>query len=143
MIAHGDRHDRNWAVIVPPPGLPDTEALCASFDHAASLGFTLSDTARAEHLRDDTVADWVKRGHAFRFEHPRGTRWQTLVDLAASAVALCAEGTRAHWTERILSVDADSVADVVTAAAGLSDVTQQFTIKLVMANRGRLLDVLT
>ena len=38
LIAHGDRHDRNWAVIVPPPGARETEALCPSFDHAASLG---------------------------------------------------------------------------------------------------------
>ena len=129
-------------MIVPPPGLPDAEALCASFDHAASLGFTLREEDRAEHLRDGTVTDWAKRGRAYRFEHPRGTRWQTLVDLAASAVALCAPGTRAHWNERILSVEADSVADVVASAPWLSDVTQQFTIKLVMANRERLLDVL-
>lgn len=143
LTAHGDRHDRNWAVIVPPPGVPDTEALCASFDHAASLGFTLTEAVRAEHVRDSTVADWAKRGRAYRFEHRRSARWQTLVDVAAAAVALCPQGTRTHWGERILSVDADSVADVVAGAPGVSDVTQQFTIKLVMANRERLLDVLT
>lgn len=43
LIAHGDRHDRNWAVHVPPLETKYVEALCPSFDHAASLGFTLTD----------------------------------------------------------------------------------------------------
>ena len=64
LIAHGDRHDRNWAVLVPPPDVSESEALCPSFDHAASLGFTLSDEQRAEHLRDGTVRNWAERGYA-------------------------------------------------------------------------------
>ncbi|UGT92061.1 hypothetical protein [Mycobacterium ostraviense] len=103
LIAHGDRHDRNWAVVVPPPGAMQTEALCPSFDHAASLGFTLTDTARAQHLHKGTIADWARHGYARRFEHRPGTRWQTLVELAGSAVALCEPSTRGYWRERILA----------------------------------------
>lgn len=142
LIAHGDRHDRNWAVLVPPPGVSQREALCASFDHAASLGFTLSDPARAEYLRKGSVSEWAARGRASRFEHRRGSRWQTLVELAGSAVALCPAVTRTYWRERILSVDSDSVVGVVDAARDLSDVTRRFTIDLIMVNRRRLLDVL-
>ena len=101
LIAHGDRHDRNWAVIVPPPGAQEAEALCPSFDHAASLGFTLTEGARAQHIRDGTVASWANHGYARRFEHRPGTRWQTLVDLAESAIELCRPGTREYWRERI------------------------------------------
>lgn len=142
LIAHGDRHDRNWAVLVPPPGTLDSEALCASFDHAASLGFTLSEAARAEHLRRGTVRDWALRGYARRFEHRQGSRWQTLVDIAGSAVGLCRERTRTYWVERVVAVDAHSVAEVVAAAPGMSEVTYRFTIELIMVNRKRLLDVL-
>jgi hypothetical protein len=142
LIAHGDRHDRNWAVLVPPPGLPDSEALCASFDHAASLGFTLTEPARAEHLRFGTVSAWAARGRATRFEHRRGDRWSTLVELAGSAVALCTPNTREFWRDRVLSVDPDSIGDMVETAPGLSDITRRFTIELIMVNRGRLLDVL-
>lgn len=102
LIAHGDRHDRNWAVIVPPRGDVDGEALCASFDHAASLGFTLTEDARTQHLQDQSVASWARRGRAFRFEHTSGTRWQSLVDVAGAAVTLCAPVTREHWRERLV-----------------------------------------
>jgi hypothetical protein len=143
LIAHGDRHDRNWAVIVPPPGAPEVEALCPSFDHAASFGFTLTDGARAQHIRDGTVASWAKHGYARRFEHRPGTRWQTLVDLAESAIELCGPGTREYWRERILSVESGSVGALVAAAPELSEITRCFTVELVMVNRGRLLDVLS
>ena len=63
-----------------------SEALCPSFDHAASLGFTLTEEARAQHLHDGTfrvgrTAD-MRTGSSIA----PGTRWQTLVDLAESAI---------------------------------------------------------
>ncbi|VAZ63164.1 hypothetical protein [Mycobacterium kansasii] len=143
LIAHGDRHDRNWAVLVPPPETDESEALCPSFDHAASLGFTLTDETRAQHLRDGTVPRWASRGKAYRFEHGRGTRWQTLVELAHSATALCESTTRDYWRERIMAVDTDSVARVVAAAPAMSEIARRFTVEFIMINRGRLLDVLS
>ena len=144
LIAHGDRHDRNWAVITPPPSGPGNEALCASFDHAASLGFTLSDEKRERLLNGegDTVATWARRGRARRFEHRSGTSPQTLVDLAGSAIALCSRRTREFWRDQISSVECGSVSGVVEAAPDLSANTRRFTVELVMVNRGRLLNVL-
>lgn len=144
LIAHGDRHERNWAVILPPPGAAENEALCASFDHAASLGFTLADDKRAQLLQGGTaaVAQWASRGRARCFEHRAGERCQTLVELAQSAIALCMSETREHWRERILSVQCGPVSDVVAAAPDLSDFTRRFIVELVVVNRGRLLDVL-
>jgi hypothetical protein len=142
LIAHGDRHDRNWAVLVPPPETDHPETLCPSFDHAASLGFTLTDRDRANHLRDGTVPRWASRGKAYRFEHRVGSRWQTLVDLAASAISVCGPTTRGFWHERIMSVDSDSVVSLVAAAPEMSEIVRRFTVELIMVNRGRLLDVL-
>jgi hypothetical protein len=145
LIAHGDRHDRNWAVITPPPSGPGNEALCASFDHAASLGFTLTD-AKRELLLDgsegQTLATWSRRGRARRFEHRSGTSPQTLVDFAGSAVALCSRQTREFWLDRLSSVECGSVNGVVDAAPNLSAIARKFIVELVMINRGRLLDVL-
>lgn len=143
LIAHGDRHDRNWAVLVPPLESDELEALCPSFDHAASLGFTLSDEARAQHLRDRTIQRWARRGKAYRFEHRAGSQWQTLVDLAASAISRCAPTTRDYWRSHIQSVNADSVMSLLAAAPALSEVARRFTTELIMVNRGRLLDVLS
>lgn len=39
-------------VHVPPLETKYVEALCPSFDHAASLGFTLTDQTPAQHLHD-------------------------------------------------------------------------------------------
>jgi hypothetical protein len=140
LIAHGDRHDRNWAVLVPPPGSSEPESLCASFDHAASLGFLLTEQARVQHAALDKVAEWARSGRARRFEHQRGVKRQTLVDLAASAVTLCQPETGAYWRERIVSVDADSIDGLVESAPGLSAATRRFITELVTINRGRLLD---
>jgi hypothetical protein len=142
LIAHGDRHDRNWAVLVPPLETEHLEALCPSFDHAASLGFTLTDETRAQHLHDGTIPRWAGRGKAYRFEHRIGSRWLTLVDLAASAISMCGPTTRGFWRERIMSVDSDSVMKLVAAAPDLSETARSFTVELIMVNRGRLLDVL-
>lgn len=143
LIAHGDRHDRNWAILVPPLESDEVEALCPSFDHAASLGFTLTDKNRVDHLRDGTVPRWASRGKAYRFEHRAGSRWRTLVDLAASAISMCKPATRDYWRVRITSIDSDAVMGLVAAAPGVSEVTCRFTTELVMVNRGRLLDVLS
>lgn len=142
LIAHGDRHDRNWAVLVPPPETDYPEALCPSFDHAASLSFTLTDEMCAQHLHDGTVLRWASRGKAFRFEHRGGSRWQTLVDLAASAISVCEQTTRGFWRERIMSVESDLVMSLVAAAPDMSQIARDFTVELIMVNRGRLLDVL-
>lgn len=142
LIAHGDRHDRNWAVLVPPLETDDPEALCPSFDHAASLGFTLTDRACAKHLREGTVPRWASRGKAYRFEHGPGNRWQTLVGLAHSATTLCESTTQEYWRERMMSVDSDSVVSLVAAAPDVSEIARGFIVELIMVNRGRLLDVL-
>lgn len=142
LVAHVDRHDRNWAVLVPPPGDESREALCASFDHAASLGFTLSEAKCAEHLRVSSVDGWACQGKAGRFEHARGTPWQSLVSLAGEAARLRRNDVRAYWRDRALSVDRSSVVDIVGAAPALADVTREFVVELVMVNRRRLLDEL-
>jgi hypothetical protein len=142
LIAHGDRHDRNWAVLVPPPGLDESDALCASFDHAASLGFLLTEGARVRLVASETVAAWARGGRASRFEHRKGSSRQTLVDLAASAIRLCRVPVREYWRSQILSVDAGSLEELVSSAPDLSDVTRRFIVELVIINQGRLLDVL-
>lgn len=142
LIAHGDRHDRNWAVLEPPPGSDAANALCASFDHAASLGFQLSKEDAAQHLRDGSVGRWACRGRARRFEHFRGTPWQSLVALAGDASRLCRDEVRTYWRGRVLSVDRDSVREIVSLAPDVADVALEFVIELVMVNRERLLNEL-
>lgn len=142
LVAHTDRHARNWAVLLPPPDSGACEALCPSFDHASSLGHNVSQEARDQHLREGTVLDWARKGVTTRFERGAGGRRQSLVELAASAACLCASGTRSHWRLRVVSVGRDEVEAMVRAAPGVTDLTVAFIVEVVMANRSRLLDVL-
>lgn len=143
LIANGDRHDRNWAVLLRPPGQPGRDALCSSYDHASSLGFTLSDSERHRRLVEGTVAAWARRGYARQFEHRSGERRQSLVDLARVAAHLCQPNVRERWLHSVLSVDAAAVRSLLNAAPGLSTVTRDFTQEFLMINRSRLSDALS
>lgn len=142
LIANRDRHDRNWAVLLRPPGEPGADALCGSFDHASSLGFNLSDDERQRRMSDGTVASWARRGSARQFEHQRGQRNQSLVDLARSASELCGPDVRKYWRQAVLSVQSDVVGSILARAPGLSGVTRSFTREVIMINRSRLFDAL-
>jgi len=142
LIANGDRHDRNWAVLIRPPGISGPDALCGSYDHASSLGFNLSDEERLRRLSEGRVESWARKGAARQFERRRGERRQSLVELACSAVAQCAAGVQQHWLDAVLSVESGVVGALLDAAPGLSETTRQFTKEVIMINRGRLLDAL-
>jgi hypothetical protein len=142
LIANGDRHDRNWAVLIRPPGTPGRDALCGSYDHASSFGFNLSDEERQRRISEDTVESWARKGSARQFEHRRGERRQSLVELACSAVELCPAWVRQHWLDAVLSVQSDVLKSLLDAAPGLSETTRLFTREAVMINRKRLLDAL-
>ena len=142
LIANGDRHDRNWAVLIRPPGVSGQDALCGSYDHASSLGFNLSDEERQRRLSEGTVRSWAQRGAARQFEHRRGQPRQSLVDLACSAVGQCSAQVQQHWLDAVLSVESDVVEALLDAAPGLSDTTRQFTREVIMINKARLLDAL-
>ncbi|MEV0596781.1 hypothetical protein [Nonomuraea cavernae] len=77
LIANRDRHPANWAVLIGPES--GDSLLCPSYDHATSLGFSLTDARRHRILR--TARDWeafLRRGTAWRFEgcrkDPNGLR---------------------------------------------------------------------
>jgi hypothetical protein len=142
LIANRDRHDRNWAVLLRPPGEPGKHALCGSFDHASSLGFNLSDEERRRRMTNGTVANWTRHGLARQFERRRGQRNQSLVDLARSASELCGPEVRKYWLDAVLSVQSDVVGSILARAPGLSDPTRSFTREVIMINRDRLLDAL-
>jgi hypothetical protein len=142
LIANGDRHDRNWAVLLRPPGEPGADALCGSFDHASSLGFNLSDEERQRRMTDGTVATWARRGSARQFEHRRGQLRQSLVDLARSASELCGPSVRKYWLQAVTSVQSDVVGSILAMAPGLSEITRSFTREVIMINRDRLFDAL-
>lgn len=144
LIANTDRHDRNWAVLVPPPGHDGPDTLCGSYDHASSLGFNLSDEKRSSLLEQRGVERWANRATARQFEHKPGAprRGRSLCDVAQAAVSECSVEARRHWRAAYSSLADDHLGEIVERAPELTTVTKDFTFALLQVNRRRVLDVI-
>lgn len=143
LIANTDRHDRNWAVLVPPPGNSGPNTLCGSYDHASSLAFNLSDSQRHELLVSGRMDQFAMRATARQFEHTRGAPRRSLLDVALEALGLCPAAVRKHWQRAILSVERGQLEAIVGTAPDLTNTTRMFTVELLMINWKRVLDALS
>ncbi|MGI8537214.1 MAG: hypothetical protein ACR2K2_12110 [Mycobacteriales bacterium] len=141
LVANSDRHDHNWAVVLPPTLQDERPALAASYDHASSLGFNLRDERRDRFVAEGTVSRFAGRGVARRFEHaPPPTSIETLVGLARRALLRATAEARSHWMTALMTLDLDrDVSDVVHSTAGMSASARRFAIELLTTNRERLL----
>lgn len=139
LIANRDRHDYNWSVLRPPPAEDGNDALCGSYDHASALAFSLRDDQRARRLKDHSVRAWADRGTAYKFEHTVGLPVPSLVKMAADALRLCSADVADYWLRAIASLERDALAEIVQSVPGLSPVTVDFTVSLLLINQERVL----
>lgn len=139
LVANRDRHDHNWAVVIPPAaGVP---SLAASFDHASSLGFNLRDEFRTRLLTEQRVAGWARRGTAWRFEHrPPMSSVETLVDLAVRSLERASPAGRTTWQQAVSRFRVSDVVHIVHEELEMSEVAGTFALELLQINRRRLLD---
>ncbi|MEQ4722739.1 hypothetical protein [Nonomuraea sp. B19D2] len=135
LIANRDRHPANWAVLI---GAECGELLlCPSYDHATSLGFSLTDADRCRILAG--ARDWeafLRRGTAWRFE---GCRKVTLTEFAKTALGLVGTQVREYWLERVAACGKDLVGDLAARVPEMSEAARTFAVELIDANRRRLL----
>lgn len=142
VVGNTDRHHENWGVLATPDGSAPP-ALAATFDHASSLGFQLSDEERRERLatRDlqRTVQAYAERGCNRHFAGGRH-----LLELAVAGFDHCARPERAMYTERLLAPDEVAIANIVSGIpqGRWSSEAATFAQALITINRGRLLDAL-
>jgi hypothetical protein len=140
LIANRDRHDENWAVLLPIAG-EGPMRLCGSYDHANSLGYNLNDDKRLMYLhRDGGVLAWCLKGTAFRYEHTPGRAAPTLVEMAVRALALASPEAREYWPRALNDLSEDAVRSIVGQLPELSEAARTFTAEVVIVNRKRLLD---
>ncbi|MGF1648049.1 MAG: hypothetical protein ACFCVF_14155 [Kineosporiaceae bacterium] len=137
LVAGRDRHSDNWSITVTPEG---ARRLMASYDHATSLGFNLTDDRRARMLANDVELErWVVRGTAWRFE---GGRDVTLVEWARRGAAMAGPSVRSHWRNALVQLDLALVDTVAADIDAVSGVTRTFVLSVLERNRRRLLDEL-
>ncbi|WP_156391105.1 MULTISPECIES: hypothetical protein [unclassified Nocardioides] len=140
LVANRDRHDENWAVLIPATGNASRH-LCGSYDHAGSLGYNLREAERERRLdgAGPTVAEWAAKGTAWRLEHDPGSP-MTLVQAADQAFDLAGPEVRSHWLGRLEAVEGP-LGDVALAGLNaLSAPCTTFVSSLLEINRRRVLD---
>jgi len=129
-----DRHHQNWALVRASA----ERRLAPSFDHGNALGFAETDKHRSALLSSDSrMGRWLDRGTSHHFAGR-----PSLVDLAVESIRLASTSAAAHWIARLEAVDQNAVSDIVHAVPEgiMSDVTRTFIIRLLDANRRRVLD---
>lgn len=142
LIGNTDRHHENWGLLVgtAPDALP---TLAATFDHASSLGFLLSDDERSQRLasadRHRTVEAYARRG---RSRHFAGE--PILVDLAVEAVNRCPDTLALAWIDRLSALDEETFDRIIVRIPEprMSHPSRIFVARLLAENRRRLLDAL-
>jgi hypothetical protein len=140
LIANRDRHDENWAVLLPIAD-DGPMRLCGSYDHANSLGYNLDDAKRAMYLdRKAGVQGWCRKGTAHRFEYAPGSSPQTLVQLAVRALGLASAEARTYWPRKLGDVDEDEMRSVIDRLPGMSVPARTFAVEVLLVNRKRVLD---
>ena len=132
LIGNTDRHEENWAFVGSAPD----RYLAPSFDHASSLGFLLSDSAREERLstRDQ---NFTPEGFADRAKsrfyckpHP--------IDVVAAARMLDGRAAEEHWLNQPEGID-DLVAPIwAIPEHRMSEPARHFAERVMRRNWARL-----
>lgn len=145
LVANRDRHEQNWAMLVPDL-LTKPVRLAPSYDHASSLGYNLTNEARLRELsRDGGISRWAAGGTAWRFEHTGSAkRAESLVSLAARAVAECSSDGAMFWRETMNDLNLDDLLTSVrgSAVAEMSEEASTFACELLEHNLRRLNDAI-
>lgn len=140
LIANRDRHEENWAVLVPSVG-DGTARLSPAYDQEGSLGYQLDDSYRSAVLsgaRSGGVIGWVGKGTAWRYSTPPGTPEVSLVTAALLAGMDRTPAVLEFWMDRVESLNRDTVTDLFSRFDGMSDVSRRFAVEVVMTNQERI-----
>ena len=143
LIANQDRHHENWGLII----LPETRSyhLAPTFDHASSLGRNENDINRRERLdtRDTnrSMDRYVQRAKSAFYSMSDAAKPLSTLE-AFSEAAMRSPNTAGFWLSKLEQVspsDTRSIIDRVPEDE-MSDVTKEFTHRIIELNKQRLLD---
>jgi len=141
LIGNGDRHEQNWSVLRARSSEGPADALAPAYDMEASLGFQLTDDARATRLRDPgALESFASKGLARRFD---GDLKTSLVDLAARATQDCSEAGRARIAGLLESVGRADFEAMLARHGGVSEVTRRFAGAVLEINGRRIQDAIS
>ena len=143
LIANQDRHHENWGAI----RIPENGALrlAPSFDHGASLARNVSDEERVDRLRSKDVRRQIphfsQRARSSFYRDSEDARPVSTFEAFADFARRAPDAARI-WLESLNGVTPDEIRAIVDEVPSerMSPIAKQFTIKLIVVNRERLLE---
>lgn len=136
LIGNGDRHEQNWSVLRARSSTGPADALAPAYDMEASLGFQLTDSARAARLRDGAALQYfASKGVARRFD---GDRTTSLVDVAARVSRGCTETGKERLADLVESIASAEFEALLARHGGVSEVTRTFAGAVLGINGRRI-----
>lgn len=141
LIANGDRHEQNWSVLrASSSDDGNLDAVSATYDLEASLGFQLTDESRSSRLRDRRgMEKYARKGLARRFD---GDRNSTLVDVAVCALGRCSDDGRRRIDEVLEAIATVDYDEIVEGCSPVSEVTRRFAAEVLKINGRRICDAI-
>jgi len=142
LISNQDRHHENWAIMLNNE--TGEQFLCATYDHAASLGREMLDEEREERLntkdKNRQIPCFVSKARSELFKAKTDTKALLTVEAFQHAV----EGrdvARDHWLGKLRALSEQSIAEVFNQvpASCITECTRKFATLMVIENRRRLL----
>jgi hypothetical protein len=142
-IANQDRHSENWGLV----RLRDVFYLAPSFDHGSSLARNLTDEDRQYRMttkdKGAAIQKYVTTARSALYPlAPLGEKVKALSTIDAFHIAwkMRPEAGRI-WLGRLAAIPAAIIKDTIEGVPSelMSDLAKEFTLRLLEANRNRLL----
>ncbi|MFW1754160.1 HipA domain-containing protein [Acinetobacter wanghuae] len=140
LISNQDRHNENWGTIITVKGI---KHLAPSYDHGASLARNISDEVRHNRLtsndRGQQVTQFVLKAKSWFLN--RETRSRIKLLDAFNEYALMEQEAAKSWLKILKELDDEKVYHLISRVPEvlMSQVSKDFTFKLIQCNKSNLL----
>lgn len=139
LISNQDRHEENWGMIFTRD---QTYHLAPTFDHAASLGFNLTQEEKEARLNSKDegyiVESFVKKARSYVYSG--GKRLKTID--AFNRIGALDKGAKAAWLEKLSELTKRNIKSMVDSLpqTQMTQTDKEFATRLLLSNRSRLLE---
>jgi len=144
-IANQDRHSENWGVIK----LAELFFLAPTYDHGSSLGRQETDIRRSRMMttRDKgaSLDAYVLKARSAMYPSVAGDeKPKALLGMELfTQVAKTAPGAARAWIERLRALELDKIRTIINRIPDvyMSEISREFTYRLLVLNRSRILEL--
>jgi hypothetical protein len=145
IIGNTDRHHENWGILLLASETEDWYVeLAPTFDHASSLGRELTDERREFFLAyPNELQKYIERARSAIYLNHTDSKPLRTIDCFTEFSKACS--STKLWLDKLAKISDDSICSIVDRLppGAICDKSKEFVIKVLLANKGRLLSIET